>query len=90
MSSIEQLNDFAEAGVGSNLLDCCVEEVRGPSKCGSKVVPNTFLFRPHVEWSFLRSRETGRPGVGYDVNCAMIATTVDGVLVVKTPRMEIV
>ena len=42
MSSIEQLNDFAEAWVRSNLLDRCVEEVRGPSKRGSEVVSNAF------------------------------------------------
>ena len=42
MSSIEQLNDFAEAWVGSNLLDRCVEEVRGPLKRGSEVVSNKF------------------------------------------------
>ena len=42
MSSIKQLNDFAEAWVGSNLLDRCVEEVRGPSKRGSEVVSNAF------------------------------------------------
>ena len=90
MSSIEQLNDFAEAWVGSNLLDRCVEEVRGSSMGSSEVIFNAVLFRPHGWWVVLRSQEIGLPSVGYDTQCAMITTTIGGVLIVWTTQMEIV
>ena len=44
MPGVKYLNDFAQGRVGSNLLDCCVLEVFGPSMCGGEVVFNAVLF----------------------------------------------
>ena len=67
MSSLEQLNDFAKAWVGSNLLDRCVEEVCGTSMRGSE---ECLMRSSSVDMvgGFLRSREIALPSVGYDAD----------------------
>ena len=47
MPGVEELDDFAKARIGSNLLDRRMLEMLSPSMCGSAVVFNAVLLGPH-------------------------------------------
>ena len=56
---------------------------------GDEVKPDAF-FSVHMVGNLRSSQDSGLLSVGYDADCAMIATAIGESLIVRTLQMEIV